>query len=71
MVKAHLYLSKAYIVKNDYPKGAQHASYVLELCSDPKKCSTLSLHASHAKAQEYMGEISAMEGEIFSDMDEW
>ena len=63
MVKAHLYLAKAYIVKNDYVKGAQHASYVLELCSDANRSSVLALHASHAKAQEYMGEIKAMEGE--------
>lgn len=63
MVKAHLYLAKAYIVRNDYDKGAQHASYVLDLCSDAKKCSALSLHASHAKAQEYMGEISDMDGD--------
>lgn len=62
MVKAHLYLAKAYIVRNDYVKGAQYASYVLDLCADAKKCSALALHASHAKAQEYMGEISDMNG---------
>lgn len=63
MVKAHLYLAKAYIVRNDYAKGAEHASYVLDLCADPQRCSALALHASHAKAQEYMGEISAMRGD--------
>ena len=63
MVKAHLYLAKTYIIKNDYSRGMQHASYVLELCSDTKKCSALALHANHAKAQEYMGEIKAMEEE--------
>lgn len=62
MVKAHLYLAKAYIVKNDYVKGSQHVSYVLDLCADDKKCSALALYASHAKTQEYMGEISAMRG---------
>lgn len=62
MAKAHLYLSKSYIVKNEYDKGASYARYVLDLCADPELCATLSLHASHAKAQEYMGGDSQHEG---------
>ena len=63
MVKTHLYLAKAYIVKNEYEKGASHAQYVLDLCAKPELCSALALHASYAKAQEYMGEIHSMKGE--------
>lgn len=63
MAKAHLYLAKAYIVKNEYDKGVSYARYVLELCADPELCSVLALYASYAKAQEYMGEIHSMRGE--------